>query len=105
MRVIAIHGVNVRDAHWCDDEGVTASLKKFVGPAIGNPDVTVYPVYWGDVGVSFAWNRLTRLYLHQARPGFDRSVEGHASAAADLDFLVRSFRQYQLRRSPSIIGT
>ena len=88
-----IHGVNVRSR-----DGSFAArllLRQYVAPAIADdPDnVLIDDVYWGDVGVSFAWDGASRPLSRILGKGAGASelapVEGALTAAAFRNALER----------------
>ena len=60
MPIVFIHGVATRDDF--PSNQIEAFLRRFIAPEItsDHENVTIIPVYWGDVGVRFAWNGASR---------------------------------------------
>jgi hypothetical protein len=60
MPIVFVHGVNVRST--ADFGGIASHLRETVAPVLARKsgrssgDVDIRCCYWGDLGVSFAWN-------------------------------------------------
>jgi hypothetical protein len=60
MPILFIHGVNVRDRSLF--EQIAPLLRRWAAPEISTKpeDVVIDDVFWGDLGVQFAWNGASR---------------------------------------------
>ena len=102
MPLIYIHGVAVRDENaWKQREPF---LRHYVAPVI-NPDapeaVEILPVFWGNVGVQFAWDGASRPKTALLGQGFDTDPSS-AERAVLLASLGNSLGK--LPTSPSAVG-
>jgi hypothetical protein len=93
MPILYVHGVNVRSR-----DGFFAAqrlLRQYVAPAIaGDPEnVLIDDVYWGDVGVTFAWDGASRPLSRILGKGPGATelapADGALTAAAFRDALER----------------
>jgi hypothetical protein len=93
MPILYVHGVNTRDR-----DGFLAMegfLRRYVAPAIApDPDkVLIDDVFWGDVGVTFAWGGISRprsrLLGHGAGDVPVSDLQGALTAASFADALQR----------------
>jgi hypothetical protein len=82
MPILYVHGVNVRSREGF--KAITPYLERLVAPAIsGDPaNVLVDDVYWGDLGVQFAWGGVSRPLSQLLGMGAEQAPGGLTQALA-----------------------